>query len=477
MSSKLKFLSAFAEHGIGILPLAPETNAPAVAGGASAAVTDPKTLKKFFKKYPTYNYGIALTNEVFIVRANNRSAKRRLDRLAADHGERLARTVTLRIDRARLYIFSAPGAHVRGSIGLLGKGIDIMVESIVPGPGSHLPTGAKCRFARCRTFSEVKVARAASWLIKLIADEPPGPKPGGGINSNASAITVITETIREHAADAIGPKSPTDVSTGLPVAATGEAVSTEITVDAPVLQLISIPISSISVKPAHLSDLDHVCLLEESIEVLGIRTPITVMRGKSSGNSEAVYEIVTGHARLDAMKRGGADRVDALIFDGDEVDAKLWSIAENVDRRVPSILEVADNATEFDRLFSEKLDKGVQDAPPGGVQPNDKGLRKAAKRLGVSREKMRRRRLVSGLSEEAKAEAKALGLQDNESALLDAAKLPTPEGQISKLRQRAARQRRSNSANRPARAKQDKAASKSVPSPAENRILRASGER
>ena len=69
MSSKLKFLSAFAEHGIGILPLAPETNAPAVAGGASAAVTAPKTLKKFFKKYPTYNYGIALTNEVFIVRA------------------------------------------------------------------------------------------------------------------------------------------------------------------------------------------------------------------------------------------------------------------------------------------------------------------------------------------------------------------------------------------------------------------------
>jgi hypothetical protein len=139
------------------------------------------------------------------------------------------------------------------------------------------------------------------------------------------------------------------------------------------------------------------------------------------------------------MMNLGRDRIDAFIDMGDEIDARLWGIAEDIDRRVPSVIEVAEKSEEFDRLLQQKLKEVVQVAPRGGEQPHDKGIRKAAKRLGISREKMRRRRLISGLSPEAKAHAGALGLHDNQSALLEAAKEETAAAQAAKVREIAAR--------------------------------------
>src|ERR1700722_5537272 len=121
MSSKLKFVCAFATRGIGILPLEPETNMPAVAGGAKAAVTNIKTLKTFYRKHPQYNYGLALGNGVLAVLLNDDRAKSRLRRLADEQGERLPKTVTLRIGDARVYLFRSSGLQVASATGLLGK--------------------------------------------------------------------------------------------------------------------------------------------------------------------------------------------------------------------------------------------------------------------------------------------------------------------------------------------------------------------
>jgi ParB-like chromosome segregation protein Spo0J len=406
MSPKLKFLLAFAERGVGILPLTPGDNAPAVAGGAKAAVTDPKTLRAFYKKRARYNYGLALGDGVFAVRVNDSRSKSRLHKLAAEHGERLPRTVTIRVDTARLYLFAAKGMQV--STGLIEKGIDVLgTGEYVPGPGSRLPSGGESRFALDRSLSDVEIASASAWLLQLIAAVPTDPTDGGG--------TTVKEPAGTSGGDGNSVRSPEK-------------------------QLISIPVSAILVDAARQLDLDHVRLLEDSIEILGLRTPITVMRRKGSGNTggPVTFDLLTGHARLNAMRNRGASWVDVFVFDGDETDAKLWAIAENVDRRVLSVIEEAERTAEFDRLLDAKLDKVVQDAPPGGVQPADKGLRKAAKRLRISREQMRRRRLVSGLSAEAKTEAKRLGLEGNQSALLDAAKEKTPEDQVAKLRERAA---------------------------------------
>jgi hypothetical protein len=401
MSLKLKTLLAFAKQGVGILPLEPETNAPAVAHGPKTVVNDRKTLRTFYRKRPKYNYGLALGDGVFAISVKDGAAKLRLRTLATEHGERVPKTVTLRIGKTRVYLFLAKGMQV--STGPVEEGIDVLgTGQYVPGPGSRLSSGGESRFAVDHSLSDVDIAAGPAWLLKLIGAVPTDPTDGGGAS-----------TVRE----------PEGTSGG-----DGNSVRP------PELRLISIPIAAISVDAARQLDPDHLRLLEDSIEILGLRTPITVMRRKGT----VVFDLVAGHARLNAMRSRGATWVDVFVFDGDETDAKLWAIAENVDRRVLSVIEEAERTAEFDRLLGAKLDKVVQDAPPGGVQSADQGLRKAARRLGISREQMRRRRLVSDLSVEAKSEAKTLGLEGNQSALLDAAKEKTPEDQVAKLRERAA---------------------------------------
>ena len=391
MPSKLKNILAFARLGIAILPLAPESLEPAVGGGAKAAVTDPKTLRAFYKKHAEYNYGLVMEGGTFAVRANDKRARLRLRKLS---GGSLPKTITFRSGPFRFYVLRSDGMQVSSSEGQLGKGLDVLGDgSYVLGPGCILSSGAKCRFSEGRALGEVEIARSPKWSSNTISAAP-------------------------------APASTEPYPPGTQV-------------------VVSLPISAIFVNPTHPLDPDDVQLLDSSIGVLGLHTPITVMRRKSGSNpkGEVTFDVVAGHSRLAAMKKRGCDRIDAFVVDCDEIDARLWGIAENVDRRVPSVLEVAEKSAEFDRLLGQKLEQVVQGAPPGGEQPHDRGIRKAAKRLGISREKVRRRRLVSGLSAEAKAEAKILRLHDNQAALLDAAKEDTPTAQTAKVREMAARKR------------------------------------
>jgi Bifunctional DNA primase/polymerase, N-terminal len=160
MRSKLKTILAFAERGVGIVLLEPKANSSAVAGGAKAAVIDPQTLRKFYRKHPDYNYGLALGDGLFVVRANNNRAKSRLCELAAEHGKNLRKTVTLRIENARLHLFVAKGLQVGTS--RIEEGIDVLgAGEYVPGPGSRLPSGGESRFAVDHSLSDVADANAA----------------------------------------------------------------------------------------------------------------------------------------------------------------------------------------------------------------------------------------------------------------------------------------------------------------------------
>jgi len=81
----------------------------------------------------------------------------------------------------------------------------------------------------------------------------------------------------------------------------------------------------------------------------------------------------------------------------------------------------------------------AQLAPPGGKQPRDQGINAAVRELGIERTEAQRSVKIAGLMPEAKAEARALGLDDNRSTLLMAAKAPNKEAQIRALHEGAAR--------------------------------------
>src|SRR5919205_961671 len=115
-------------------------------------------------------------------------------------------------------------------------------------------------------------------------------------------------------------------------------------------------------------DLDKVDQLAASIQEIGLRHPITVRRiaarSEETGNEIDTYALVAGLHRYKAVARLGHKDIAVIEFDGDEIDAKLWEISENLHRAELTKLERNEHIDEWRRLVQEK--KAVQLAPPGG---------------------------------------------------------------------------------------------------------------
>lgn len=172
---------------------------------------------------------------------------------------------------------------------------------------------------------------------------------------------------------------------------------------------------------------DAVKVMMESMADLGLQTPITV---RWTADSECV--LVAGATRLEAAKRLGWRHIDTTPFEGSEVSARLWEIAENLHRSELTVADRAEHIEEWRRLTVEGVS---QLATP--TQPDEAGVRKTAASLGISKEEVSRAKKIASLSPEAKAAAKEAGLDDNQSALLAAAKKPAEE-QAAEVRRIAA---------------------------------------
>lgn len=130
----------------------------------------------------------------------------------------------------------------------------------------------------------------------------------------------------------------------------------------------------------------------------------------------------------------------------DEANARRWEIAENLHRADLTALERDAHVVEWIRL-TEQSD--LQSRQSDAIEPSkradkkghrkESGVRKAAREIGVSEPDARRALKVASLTPEAKATAVEVGLDDNRTALLQAAKA-APEDQPEVLRSIAAAQ-------------------------------------
>jgi ParB/RepB/Spo0J family partition protein len=178
------------------------------------------------------------------------------------------------------------------------------------------------------------------------------------------------------------------------------------------------------------------CLVQ-SIERLGLLSPITVrfrddVDIPDEGRVDGVAILVAGHHRLEAAKRLGWSHIPAVVMDDEDITARLVEIAENLHRAELTALERDEQIAEWLRLseakvISDKLSEKEKRGRPGLVTG-------AAKAIGVHERDARRAATVDSLSPEAKQAAVDLGLDDNRSALLKAAKETTPEAQVSRLK-------------------------------------------
>lgn len=167
--------------------------------------------------------------------------------------------------------------------------------------------------------------------------------------------------------------------------------------------------------------------LAQSIEQIGLRHPITVKRKGEK------YLLVAGRHRLEACKKLGREHIPASIVTMTNDDARLWEIAENLHRADLTKLERDEQIAEWIRI-TEKLSlqvatKGLGHRPEGGVNA-------ASRELGIEQTDAHRAVKVDSLSDEAKEVARDLHLDNNRSALLEAASKPTVAEQVAEIHRR-----------------------------------------
>jgi ParB-like chromosome segregation protein Spo0J len=199
-------------------------------------------------------------------------------------------------------------------------------------------------------------------------------------------------------------------------------------------------------------DASRVLSLTESIADIGLQTPPTVVE------RDGRHVLVTGRHRIEALKLLGNERVLVRLVEMDDLDARMWAISENLHRAELTVLQRSQQLDEYAALAKQKREVGgaLQVAPhssdkeepervsvqvaqkPGRPESGDS---LAARDLRITREEVTRAHKIAKLSDEAMKEAEALGLDDNQSALLKAAKASAAEAQVAILRDIGARGR------------------------------------
>ena len=178
--------------------------------------------------------------------------------------------------------------------------------------------------------------------------------------------------------------------------------------------------------------------LAESIDKVGLKHPISIrfierFVDPVDGEIQGAYVLVAGRHRLEAHRRLGLTSIDCRIEEGDEDTARMWEIAENLHRAELTKLEHDIQVAEWIRLANKV--SGQVDPKPQGGRPEG-GIARATRELGLESSEAKRAVRVDSLTPEAKEAARDVGLDDNRSALLQAAKVE-PERQAETIRELA----------------------------------------
>ena len=143
-------------------------------------------------------------------------------------------------------------------------------------------------------------------------------------------------------------------------------------------------------------DAAAVARLAESMAQIGLQTPITV---RDDGEWPV---LVAGLHRLKAAEQLGWEKIDAIYLEGDERDARLWEISENLHRADLSPVERAEHIDEW-----RQLTVGENNPQPVGKPGRpSRGHQATASALGISHETVRRAQAIAGLPQAVRDQAR-----------------------------------------------------------------------
>lgn len=139
--------------------------------------------------------------------------------------------------------------------------------------------------------------------------------------------------------------------------------------------------------------------------------------------TEGVPILVAGRHRIEVARRLGWTDIDTLVLDGDETDARLWEIAENLHRAELTVQERADHIAEWIAITAEKVGQLDPLSRGRGIQG---GVRAATRELGVERMEARRAIKIASITHEARQAADTAGLV-SQRARLEIASAPAEQ--------------------------------------------------
>lgn len=223
--------------------------------------------------------------------------------------------------------------------------------------------------------------------------------------------------------------------------------------DTPLPNIERARIDAIFVPSSHREvDEGIVTRLMQSIGAIGLQHAITVRIVDEYQDAEEgiicnAYVLVAGRHRLEACRRLGHVHIDCVAKKWDEIQARMWEIAENLERSELTAIERAEQISEYARLAEERRASGISaqvapksksDSNPKGAGRPESGDRAAARDLGLTRDQIRRAKAVASITPEAKAAAVEAGIADNQSKLLKVASAPK-ERQVRTVRDDSAK--------------------------------------
>jgi hypothetical protein len=147
----------------------------------------------------------------------------------------------------------------------------------------------------------------------------------------------------------------------------------------------------IGVRPGEL-DQKRVRLIAESYQVTGIRLPL-VLR---TTEPDYQFELLSDPHEFEAMKLHGVSSFPGMVLTLDELDGRLWQIAQLLNQPKLPVLRWAELVVEWVRLVTIKAAQVAH--PPGGRQPHDKGFSRVGRVLGVSRREVERAQKIASIS-------------------------------------------------------------------------------
>jgi ParB-like nuclease domain len=182
--------------------------------------------------------------------------------------------------------------------------------------------------------------------------------------------------------------------------------------------------------PKELDKLDEnvVADIAESILLYDLLHPIAIRRAEANqrgGNSKGKFVLVAGAHRLEAVKRLNRQKIWCSIVDGDDTDAKLVRLGEDLFRKALTVLQKAEKLVAYLNLASAKVNisgqvgqKSKIGRPPGGVALAARELPLVGRSVAARRKIIDRAIKISQLTPEAKRAAKDARLENNQRALL-----------------------------------------------------------